>query len=56
LIEQIEILDQHIESISVPAGDSREVVELLEKQLRDAREWLCRQLAEALEARGIQAA
>ena len=56
LIEQIAILDEHIESISGPAGDSREVVELLEKQLRDAREWLCQQLAEALEARGIEAA
>jgi hypothetical protein len=38
------------------AGDSREVVDLLEHQLRDAREWLCQQLNEALEARGIEAA
>lgn len=56
LIEQIEILDQHIDSMSEAAGDSREVVDLLELQLRDAREWLCQQLDEALEARGIEAA
>jgi hypothetical protein len=56
LIEQIGILDDHIESISRPAGESDEVIELLEKQLREAREWLCLQLADALEARGIQAA
>jgi hypothetical protein len=56
LIEQIEILDQHIESMAEAAGDSREVVDLLEHQLRDAREWLCQQLNEALEARGIEAA
>ena len=56
LIEQIEILDDHIESIAIPDEEPREVVELLEKQLREAREWLCLQLADALEARGIQAA
>jgi hypothetical protein len=56
LIEQIEILDQHIDSMAEAAGDSREVVDLLEHQLRDAREWLCQQLNEALEARGIEAA
>ena len=56
LIEQIEILDQHIDSMANAAGDSREVVDLLERQLRDAREWLCQQLNDALEARGIEAA
>jgi hypothetical protein len=44
LIEQIEILDQHIETMADAAGDSREVVDLLDRQLRDAREWLCQQL------------
>ena len=53
LIEQIEILDQHIESMADVAGDSREVVDLLDIQLREAREWLCQQLMDALEARGI---
>ena len=56
LIEQIEILDQHIASIAETAGDSSDVVDLLDRQLRDAREWLCQQLMDALEARGIQAA
>ena len=56
LIEQIEILDQHIETMADAAGDSREVVDLLDRQLRDAREWLCQQLMDALEARGIEAA
>jgi hypothetical protein len=56
LIEQIEILDRHIDGMAEAAGDSREVVDLLEHQLRDAREWLCQQLDEALEARGIEAA
>ena len=56
LIEQIAILDQHIESMADAAGDSREVVDLLDRQLRDAREWLCQQLMNALEARGIEAA
>ena len=56
LIEQIEILDQHIESMADAGGDSREVVDLLDRQLRDAREWLCQQLVDALEARGIEAA
>ena len=55
LIEQIEILDQHIESMAEAAGDSGEVVDLLDRQLRDAREWLCQQLRDALEARGIAA-
>ncbi|MEO8693896.1 MAG: hypothetical protein ABI658_10280 [Acidimicrobiales bacterium] len=55
LIEQIEILDQHIESMAA-AGESSEVVDLLDIQLREAREWLCQQLMDALEARGIQAA
>ena len=55
LIEQIAILDQHIDSMAEAAGDSREVVDLLDRQLRDAREWLCQQLANALEARGIAA-
>ena len=55
LIEQIAILDQHIDSMDA-AGDSREVVDLLDRQLRDAREWLCQQLVNALEARGIEAA
>ena len=55
LIEQIAILDQHIESMTDAAGGSREVVDLLDRQLRDAREWLCQQLANALEARGIAA-
>ncbi|HUP72483.1 MAG TPA: hypothetical protein VM282_05500 [Acidimicrobiales bacterium] len=56
LIEQIEILDHHIDSMADAARDSREVVDLLEHQLRDAREWLCQQLNDALEARGIEAA
>jgi hypothetical protein len=56
LIEQIEILDQHIESMADAARDSRDVVDVLEVQLRDAREWLCQQLRDALEARGIEAA
>ena len=56
LIEQIEILDRHIESIADAAGDSREVVDLLDRQLRESREWLCQQLMNALEARGIEAA
>jgi hypothetical protein len=56
LIEQIAILDQHIESMADAADDSGEVVDLLDRQLRDAREWLCQQLMDALEARGIQAA
>jgi hypothetical protein len=51
LIEQIEILDQHIEAMAGADGDSGEV----DRQLRDAREWLCQQLADALEARGIAA-
>jgi hypothetical protein len=55
LIEQIAILDQHIDSMADAAGDSREVVDLLDRQLRDAREWLCQQLMNALEARGIAA-
>jgi len=55
LIEQIAILDQHIESMAEAAGDSGEVVDLLDRQLRDAREWLCQQLTDALEARGIAA-
>ena len=55
LIEQIEILDQHIESMADAAGDSHEEVELIDRQLRDAREWLCQQLTDALEARGIAA-
>ena len=56
LIEQIEILDQHIDSMAGETGESREVVEILDRQLRDAREWLCQQLMDALEARGIEAA
>ena len=56
LIEQIAILDQHIDSMADAADDSREVVDLLDRQLRDAREWLCQQLINALEARGIEAA
>ena len=55
LIEQIDILDKHIESMADVEGDSREVVDLLDRQLRDAREWLCQQLMDALEARGIAA-
>jgi hypothetical protein len=55
LVEQIAILDQHIDSMAEAAGDSREVVDLLDRQLRDAREWLCQQLMNALEARGIAA-
>ena len=56
LIEQIAILDQHIDSMADATGASREVVDLLDRQLRDAREWLCQQLVNALEARGIEAA
>ncbi len=56
LIEQIEILDQHIESVADAAEASGEVVDLIDRQLRDAREWLCQQLTDALEARGIEAA
>jgi len=55
LIEQIEILDQHIANMSGGPGGSREVEEI-DRQLRDAREWLCEQLMHALEARGIEAA
>ena len=55
LIEQIEILDQHIANMSAGPGGSREVEEI-DRQLRDAREWLCEQLMNALEARGIEAA
>ena len=55
LIEQIAILDLHIDSMADAAGDSREVVDLLDRQLREAREWLCQQLMNALEARGIAA-
>ena len=56
LIEQIEILEQHIANIADTAGESSEVVDLLDHQMRDAREWLCQQLIDALEARGIEAA
>ena len=49
-------VDRHIESIADAAGDSREVVDLLDRQLRESREWLCQQLMNALEARGIEAA
>ena len=56
LIEQIEILDQHIESMAAAEGDSSDVVDILDHQLREAREWLCQQLTAALEARGIEAA
>jgi hypothetical protein len=56
LVDQIEILDQHVERVSDIAGTSNEVVDLLDRQQREAREWLCQQLAGALEARGIAAA
>lgn len=56
LVEQIEILDQHVERMSGAAALSSEVVDLLDRQQREAREWLCQQLTDALEARGIVAA
>jgi hypothetical protein len=56
LVEQIEILDQHVEKVSDAAAGSTEVVDLLERQQREAREWLCQQLSDALAARGIAAA
>jgi hypothetical protein len=56
LVEQIEVLDQHVERMSDVAAGSSQVDDLLDRQQREAREWLCQQLADALEARGIVAA